>query len=62
MPLSFNNDELLELLHNRARFDDRVAGRAAERLEQAIDLLKRARTFDDAGFKEVIDDFLAQSN
>ena len=62
MSLTFTHDELLELLRNRARAGDRIDARAADRLDHAIDLLKRARTLDDADFKATIDAFLQTNN
>ena len=39
---TFDNGELLDLLRNRAKFEDRIAQRAAHRLAAALELLRRA--------------------
>jgi hypothetical protein len=60
--LSFTNEELLALLQNRARYEDRIAARAADRLATALDLLRRTRTYPDAQERDEIDAFLRLSN
>lgn len=60
--LRFTNDELVALLHNRARFEDRIAARAADRLATALDLLRRTRTYPEAGERAEIEAFLKLSN
>ena len=60
--LSFTNDELLALLNNRARYEDKISARAAERIATAIDLLKRTRTYPEVAERDEIDAFLKLSN